>query len=261
MATEEITSASAAVTLRASQGDGRIVRPFPGAFQFYQSTSYPSWVNDVRNWISLYGQRRAEALSVLGLELVLENSGTVPADGLIFEYSVAHEACFLPLDDEEVPTKLETPAFPRPPAVPQPTFKPNFDFPSMTPIIPNFDFQRGRANRDPYAFYWQDKPETAVDRHVFECEEFRHGSVERFSASLLLPSTPDPGSMAIVLRATARNLPTPWEFQIPIRYVVASQDPLDELRSLIAPPKSKVTNPVTFRLSTSGRGVDPDTLK
>ena len=73
--------------------------------------------------------------------------------------------------------------------------------------------------RDRNAFYWKsEKPSTFRRSWMFESEEFRHKiDPEIFEIGIVVPNVKKCETAATNFRVTAKNLPEPFEFTLPIR--------------------------------------------
>jgi hypothetical protein len=232
-----------AILPKATLGMSRKI-PTARDYEKYRDVTFPKWLARVQKYLKAVPHLWSLDRRVKSLRLRLQNTGSVPADGLLFEYEIYGGGRLLP-DDEEDRSKLlhvhGLPPAPKAPAIEE--FNPLWP-PGSEPLIhdgfaPSL-FEGVRGNRDPYTLYEREHPKEPATRHSFECEEFRHGTSVVFNLFLLLP-TGEQSDGKLVCRISARNM-HPLEWSVGITHRAEEMDSLERLNELVAPPR------ITLRL-------------
>jgi hypothetical protein len=168
--------------------------------------------------------------------IVLENVGAVPADGLLLKYTIFGGGKLLPPDQEDRDRLFHVPDLPSAPRPPEVEITSSLGdlLNAPLPYIPDLGVGPSRAHRDPHGFYWRDVRSDLSDSHELECEEFRHGRVERLEFEILMPSTPF-SKGALVCEVSARNM-QPVRHTVAVSHKGVAVDPGKKLRELVSPP-------------------------
>jgi hypothetical protein len=175
--------------------------------------------------------------------VLLENTGIVPAEGLLVEI----EALGGLLLAEEKPNAERAPL-----ALPEPPEPPAWRMVSRGSLLsdlvgtvaraqaaevslpyPLHDLHR--AERDPHAFYWRDgRGKELTARWSFLCQELRHGrSPAIFDMVVVAPLELATGNGAIRFKASARNLPRQVEHTVQVRIDRQMGDTETEVEALM----------------------------
>lgn len=234
---------------------GEAVRVTPNSLDFRQyRNAYPEWVKGTRVVLSALPYFWSARQRCVELSFTLRNDGSGPAFGVIVEYAVHDGAMLLPVDGDDREKFLATPRLPKPPAVPGPIRKKLTGYADIA-VHPfqNFDIPEDRSRRHRYSFYRDEDYRTPVNRHVWECEELRHGKEERFDLTVLLPLKSE-GTCALVCNVSARNAP-PVVKPVTLRFAGNEVESTARLTTLLQRPKPKKPK-VTLRLGPTGLTLD-----
>ncbi len=212
----------------ATGGLGTWTPPSEAAITRYREEAYPRWLDGVRSFLtevhaSLSAPHRYAAFSIL-----LANTGTVPADGLLVEIE-AMGGLLLAERSRTIEAERPTLALPAPPEPPAWRMVARSGLLSdvigtMTraqaaEVIPPFPLHDlHRPERDPHTFYWRDRPgEEPTARWGFQCQEFRHGGSKIFNVVVVAPPALGSDSGAVRFTASARKLPRQVKHVVPVR--------------------------------------------
>lgn len=241
---------------------GEAVRVTPSSMEFrqYRYNDYPKWVQDTRAVLSALPYFWSASQRCVELTLTVRNGGRGPALGVIFEYEVHDGAVLLPIDDEDREAFLVGPSLPKPPKVPGAVRCKVSQFADI-PVhpLPNFDFPENRNQRHRYSFYRDDDYRKPVNRHVWECEELRHGKEVDFALTVLLPLTAE-GECALVCKVSSRNAPEVVK-AVALRFRGHEVDPIPRLTAMLQRPKPKKPKVPTLRLRMGPNGLEVDDSK
>jgi len=214
-------------------------------YEKYRDVAYPKWQARIRKYLKEVPHLWSLERRVSSLRLRLQNTGAVPADGLLFEYEIYGGGRLLPDDKEDRGKLLHVKGPPRPPKAPAiDEFDPLWPDGYRVSTHPGFDpsvLAGVRSSRDPYTLYEREHPKEPATRHSFECEEFRHGTGVALDVFLLLPIG-EQSDGKLVCRLSARNM-RPMEWSVGIAHRAEGIDPLKRLNELVAPQR------LTLRLS------------
>ena len=214
----------------------RLEVPTDEQFRAYQDVHYPHWLERSRKALVSLAERMSRRNRVVRIALVIENTGTVPAHGLLLEYQVHGGAQLLPKYDKDREQVFLLPTLPSAPKPPEARLIHPFEQLTTGPYIstPDIEIEPSRAHRDPHWFYWREVVTELGNRHAFECEEFRHGRAESLEVEIMFPAT-GASKGALVCELSARNMP-------PVKHVVAlthtgdAIDATSKLREVVDPP-------------------------
>lgn len=205
-------------------------------FRAYREQHYPRWLVRSRKALVRYADLFSRRGRVFKYEIVLENAGAVPADGLMIKYSIFGGGKLLPPEQEDRDRHFHVPGLPSAPRPPEVQITSSLGglLNAPPPYFPDLGIGPSRAHRDPHAFYWRDVGADLSDFHELECEEFRHGRVESFEFEILMPSTSS-SKGALVCEVSARNM-QPVRHTVAVSHKGVAVDPGKKLRELVSPP-------------------------
>lgn len=227
-----------AILPKATLGMSRKI-PTARDYEEYRDVAYPKWLARVRKYLKAVPNLWSLERRVTSLRLRLQNTGSVPADGLLFEYEIFGGGLLLPDDEEDRRNLLQVKKLPRPPKAPAiEEFNALWPDGYGVPIRSAFDpsmLKGVRGSRDPYTLYEREHPKEPATRHSFECEEFRHGTGVALDVFLLLPPG-DRSNGKLVCRISARNM-RPMEWSVGITHRAEGMDSMERLNELVAPQR------------------------
>jgi hypothetical protein len=205
-------------------------------FRAYREQHYPRWLERSRRTMFRFADLISRSGRVFKYAIVLENVGAVPADGLLLKYTIFGGGKLLPPDQEDRDRLFHVPDLPSAPRPPEVEITSSLGdlLNAPLPYIPDLGVGPSRAHRDPHGFYWRDVRSDLSDSHELECEEFRHGRVERLEFEILMPSTPF-SKGALVCEVSARNM-QPVRHTVAVSHKGVAVDPGKKLRELVSPP-------------------------
>lgn len=214
----------------------RLEVPTEEDFRAYRDVHYPRWLDKSRKALVAIAERMSRATRVVRLEMVIENTGTVPADGLFLVYHVHGGGKILPDYEKDREEIFMLPALPRAPKPPEAQLIDSLARLTTSPYLatPDLGVEPSRAHRDPHAFYWREVVSDLANEHSLECEEFRHGRVESFLVEILFPASAT-SKGALVCELSARNMP-PVKYVIQLSHTGTPIDATGKLREIVDPP-------------------------
>lgn len=195
-------------------------RPTESEIRKYTEEMYPQWLDNLRELLVSLPNKLESPNRHRQCFFSVFNNGTVPAENTIIEFKAQGGLLIkLPPQSEKEETKdtLFTP--PPPPIAPkggwvsvvtginlQPVYE------RSLPIFPIYE------KHDRYAFYWKNgRPSGYRESLTLECDEFRHQvEPETFDFLIYVPPSVQIKKGALTCRVTAKNLPTPFEYILPI---------------------------------------------
>lgn len=217
----------------------------------YIDKDYPAWLEELRNSFRELASKLENPGRQVDISVAISNHGTVPAENVVVEFQVLGNLLLKqPSDtDEERSASLITlPSPPKPPMgrwVRQKsameslleTYKwaDSFSRPEYNSLLRDIHLSRMPQPRDKHAFYWKSqKPFQPMSSWSFECSEFRHQvEPEEFDIILCVPPGADAESGALQCRVTARNLPRPLNFLLPVRISYEEHNTFKEAQQLL----------------------------
>jgi len=227
------------------------IPPTEGEIDRYKKEEYPNWIETIKEFYRGLHKKLESPFRQGNISVSIKNIGNVPAEHLLAEFTLVGGLLFMPptnnsdKSDEELTCKIPSPpAAPRGRWIQREVFgrilSMEHRYPSILsmehsiPSIPRFNWNR---ERDKHAFYWKPRrPTGSSDSWIFECEEFRHQvEPEIFNATIWVPPNNIIKSGALKCRITAKNLPKPVEYVLPIEVKYDQGDTFDRARKLLNP--------------------------
>jgi len=217
--------------------------PSDGVIKKYNDKEYPLWIQELEEYFEEFHSSLENSKRVSKVNFLLTNSGNVPAENVIIEINALGGILFVPpksKTDKQTDFEISE-KFPKPPTHPKGKwvqYNPIQDAIKSASILDRFqEIQNPLASirafenhnvpilpafpkkRDRNAFYWKGgKPSTFRRSWIFESEEFRHKTdPEIFEIETVVPNVKKYETAAVQFRVTAKNLPKPFEFTLPIR--------------------------------------------
>jgi len=220
------------------------VPPSKEEINTYLKVDYPNWIDKVSEFISEYPELLENESRFVKLLFVISNIGNVPAENLIITFEALGGIFFYKFDEKDQKEK-NTHKIPSPPQPPEGRWeKQRNSFLGLVediqkshlslsdPLYQNIPNLSLRNDRDRNLFYWKNnKPNKPSRRWEFECEEFRHQTHnETFELNILIPPSDNQISKcAIKCTVSAKNIPSPVEYNLPLNLNYLAADPKAEI--------------------------------
>jgi len=200
----------------------------------YQETDYPQWLDTVKEYLKRLPSR-LESREV-SMFFSIDNQGAAPAENTVVEFSCSGGFLVgLPTEPTDPPHFISLPSPPQPPTGRWVDYiGEGLSGRRFADLLPpkiqdlaafQLPFLAGKAT-DRHGFYWKPRrPVSPEQVCALECQEFRHQvEPESFHLGIFVPSVLTAENGSIECRVTARNLPKPVVFNVPLRiqYVVHS---------------------------------------
>jgi hypothetical protein len=243
------TLASNVILARYEGYEWKYQAPSKEAIAKYKETEYPAWEAELVSFFQKLAARLEFPTRQATFAFIVDNKGSVPAENIVVEFETCGGILFEPSRgssrDKENVEELALPAPPKPPNgtwVRKPRITAFSSAPSLSialataaardaslspflrstlgllsdyavprlPVIP--------PPRDRNKFYWKNgKPSKYTNKWTFECAEFRHQvHSEHFSLPLFIGGKDTSDKGAITCTISARNLPEPVRFVVPL---------------------------------------------
>ena len=214
----------------------------------YKETDYPAWEAKLESLLQKLAARLEFPTRQATVAFIVDNMGSVPSENIVVEFETHGGILFEPnRGTSKEKENLEEIALPAPPKPPHGAWvrKPRATAFSITRslsvelataaareanIAPFMRSTPGRLldyavprlpvmppSRDRNEFYWKNgKPSKYNDKWTFECTEFRHQvHSEHFSLPLFIGKDASDNG-AIICTISAKNLPEPVHFVVPL---------------------------------------------
>jgi predicted nucleic acid-binding protein len=203
--------------------------------------SYAVWQETVRRFFESLPSRLESPSRHFKLSLEITNQGAAPAEDLRLEFELAGGLVFAS-EIDAAPVSFPNP--PKPPegkwilrsytldalARHQP-FSHDLTLPGLS-AISGF---RPTAPRDKYAFYWRTPKGAPSNRRACECDGFRHKVRPTIlTLDIFAPPGQDLRGGQFTCGVTAKNLPEPVLYTLPIKITEQEEDTLSVARGFVA---------------------------
>jgi hypothetical protein len=217
----------------------------------YKEKDYPAWLEELRTVLRSLSTNLEFPRRRIQFSISLTNQGTTPAENLMVEFKALGGLMLSPPVDEKQTGAFVPPKLPKPPQAPHWRFIRGMDsFSSMLEtakrleglVTPDYKFPymdrsllAGQKPRHRHAFYWKpERPRGYTHLWTFECDEFRHQvEAEDFAITIFVPPRVDRKRGALQCRITARNIPKPVVFILPIHIMHEHRDTMKEASQLL----------------------------
>jgi len=215
----------------------------------YTNEDYPKWLEELAVLLEALNTRLDLKFRNIEFFISISNIGNVPAENLVVDF-ILYKGLLIPppsefLDEKETPQNISI-AFPNPPAAPKSgwfaTGVSTFPFTEFQiPSLISQSFIPRPSQRDKHTFYWKpNRPTTKTNKWTLECDEFRHQiKPELFEISVHFPPEFANKRTALEVIVTAKNIPKPVKYVLPIESEYITKDTMDYAYSLIDDIKSK----------------------
>jgi hypothetical protein len=222
----------------------------------YKEVKYPQWLEEVEKLFKSLPSRIEFLDRQIELSISISNKGNAPAENVVMELTALGgfvlDAFFHRSNKDDRQSSSE---FPVPPLPPKGKWIRNHDpYASLIGSFQRIDqfikplhdlpgpffLPEKTKSRDKNAFYWKHgKPSKYEESWTLECEEFRHlMGPEIFKIIIFVPPKEKIESGALKCRVTAKNLPTPVEYTLPIKITYVQKDVINEAQSILQKSKS-----------------------
>lgn len=234
--------------LRLLGAQHQFVHPNEQEITKYLKEDYPKWKEKVEEFFRLLPSRLETPHRCFGLSLVLANTGTTPAENVIVEVKALGGFLLKPPTNKgnKKEDSKKAGCFPSPPSAPKGHWVQVES--SYSSILKSLDLM-GKANwasphlpnlnsppeRDRHAFYWKpNRPSSYMETWIFECEEFRHKvDDESFLVNIFVPPGKNLVKGALQCRVTAKNLPLPYLYTLPITISFDKKESIEIARRIL----------------------------
>ena len=210
---------------------------------------YPKWLEEIEKLLEPLNTRLDLKFRNIRFYISISNAGNVPAENFIVDF-ILYKGLLIPppsefLDKEETPQDISL-AFPNPPVVPKAGWSTTgispFPFSQLQiprPFSP--PFIKLKDKHDKYGFYWKpNRPIIKTNKWTLECDEFRHQiKPELFEISVHFPPEFANKRTALEVIVTAKNIPKPVKYVLPIEIEYITKGTTESAYSLIDDIKSK----------------------
>ena len=212
----------------------------------YSNTEYPNWIKACREALLIIYEKLQLEAGEPEFVFAISNDGTRPGkDALVNMVAQGgFKICAPPYISKAFPPPAKEPMIPNPPKPPRGHWSSlsemldrTIDLPSLLRdpfVIPPSAFQT-EHRRDPNGlFYKPDRPTDPGDTITLECEQWRHGSGEKYLAGRIFPDLSIPEVQgALTCEVHAENLTNPVVKLIPVRITVKRVDSTEPTKALI----------------------------
>lgn len=213
-------------------GYSEIIPPSVDEIKKYKDEIYPNWLNKIKNILNKIHSILDEKNYYKTFHLIVQNRGGAPAENMNIKYECSGDVFFNPNFLIELLTMSQFPKFPRPPRPPQSKVieRKGLAFPTIPSSLydsfksslfrttPIFNPLTNVEHRDRNKFYWEDKPEEKTKLISHSCEEFKHKvDAENFNFNIFIPRDKEIKNGVIKCVITAKNLPDPVKYTLPIK--------------------------------------------
>ncbi|MDP2754408.1 MAG: PIN domain-containing protein [Nitrospirota bacterium] len=224
--------------------------PSESEIKEYQEIKYPDWLKKVKDFIISIPTKLEQMSHQVEISFMVTNSGSVPAENVIVEFE-AKGGLFIGMPSKDAQKSVNfLSQFPAPPAAPKGrwvqrkakilSLMENMVQPLTLPASKKFLFENFNKNlmpvpKDRYTFYWKPRrPDGNVPIWTFECEEFRHqGEPEDFFMRVIVPSETTIEKGALICQITAKNLPKPITYILPIKVEYPFINAVEKIRQIL----------------------------
>jgi len=197
----------------------------------YQEVKYPQWLDSLKHYFTTLHLKLGQPEREVVINFELANLGNVPAENIVIEFEALGGLYFKLPSVEEDEESCSSDGVPDPPAVPEGKLIRRDDFGILSmdvqkglirAISPRLEFPHIFNKpfiRDRNKFYWKDeKPCMPSKQWSFICDEFRHQvGPEKFEMKLIIPPKTNIEKACVRCFITAKNLPQPVEYMLPIK--------------------------------------------
>jgi len=230
--------------------------PDSSKIENYREVEYPEWIENVRKCFKNLHAKLEYPNRLAAISFALINSGSIPAENLVIEFEAEGGLLFVPPKTENTvigqQQKIELPPPPSPPKgkwvkrrIAAQYFSSMHLADSVSPLrydnlLPDFIRNPVNHQKDRNTFYWKGgKPHHYKDIWIFECQEFRHQvDKEIFEMSLFVPVAKEIKKAVVKCLVTAKNLPKPIIFHLPVEVNYFKEDIEAKAHLLIEQSKS-----------------------
>ena len=196
----------------------------------YQKEEYPNWLKQVDNFIRTLPNKLEMQSRQTSFSMEISNIGNFPAENVIFNFKALGGILFTSPEDAEC-HKNEI-KLPQPPQLPMGQRKSIISSLSLPFNMQSFWGGKGDLHlfksqafrkRDKNGIYWKnEEPNSRTNSWIFECDEFRHRlDPESFKLPIIIPPEYNiPHNGAIECQISAKNLPEPERYKLPVKIAI-----------------------------------------
>ena len=208
----------------------------------YQKEEYPQWLQNIKEFYESISRKLEEPSCKSNLSISIRNKGSVPAENLLVEFTLVGGLLFLLPSDKDIKLNEKfVPKIPTPPPIPRGRWVQGATIGRFIgieqPDMPFLGKLGGTPERDRHGFYWKHGRLNRIsDSLTFECDEFRHQVEPKiFNMLLFVPANNIIEKGALKCRITAKNLPQPVEYVLPVKVNYTKRNTFDQAMRLVNP--------------------------